>query len=155
MYFFWSFDLPFFLLSWHACYIKGRSLRCSPGQSKAGCCAVMVYVWEGSEREQWCLLHSPPAFSHSLCYPQSNWAFLVLIPGRWVCVCSRTLWVSPTNSPGRLGVSPAAASTPTDVFNQWFEALFPQAGALGYVVCFAPCCSSWSICAGMWDHGVC
>ena len=34
-------------------------------------------------------------------------------------------WVSPTNSPVRLGVSPAAASTPTGVFNQWFEALFP------------------------------
>ena len=42
------------------------------------------------------------------------------------------------NSPVGLGVSPAAASTPTDVFNQKFEALFPQAGALGCVVCFAP-----------------
>ena len=36
------------------------------------------------------------------------------------------------------GVSPAAASTPTGVFNQRFEALFPRAGALGYAVCFAP-----------------
>ena len=26
--------------------------------------------------------------------------------GGWVCVCSRTLWVSAMNSPGRLGVSP-------------------------------------------------
>ena len=42
------------------------------------------------------------------------------------------------NSPVRLGVSPTAASTPTGVFNQWFEALFPQAGALGCEVCFAP-----------------
>ena len=41
-------------------------------------------------------------------------------------------------SPVRLGVSPAAASTPTGVFNQRFEALFPQAGALGCGVCFAP-----------------
>ena len=38
----------------------------------------------------------------------------------------------------RLGVSLAAASTPTGVFNQRFEALFPHAGALGCVVCFAP-----------------
>ena len=38
----------------------------------------------------------------------------------------------------RLGVSPAAASTPTGVFNQRFEALFPCAGALGCVVCSAP-----------------
>ena len=52
---------------------------------------------------------------------------------------SRPLWVSPTNSPVRLGVSPAAAaSTPTGVFNQRFEALFPRAGALGCTVCFAP-----------------
>ena len=42
------------------------------------------------------------------------------------------------NSPVRLGVSPAAASTPMGVFNQRFEALFPGAGALGCEVCFAP-----------------
>ena len=35
----------------------------------------------------------------------------------------------------RLGVSPAAASTPAGVFNQWFEALFPGAGTLGCAVC--------------------
>ena len=38
----------------------------------------------------------------------------------------------------RLGVSPTAASTPTGVLNQRFEALFPRAGALGCKVCFAP-----------------
>ena len=43
--------------------------------------------------------------------------------------------VSPANSPVRLGVSPAAASTPTGIFNQRFEALFPRAGALG---CWSP-----------------
>ena len=36
----------------------------------------------------------------------------------------------------RLGVSPAAASTPTGVFNQRFEALFPCTGTLG---CGAVC----------------
>ena len=40
------------------------------------------------------------------------------------------------NSPVRLGVSPAAPSTPTGVFNQWFEALFPHTGTLGCKVCF-------------------
>ena len=38
------------------------------------------------------------------------------------------------NSPVRLGVSPATASTPTGVFNQRFEALFPRADC---AVCFA------------------
>ena len=51
---------------------------------------------------------------------------------------SRTLWVSPANSPVRLGVSPAAVSSPMGVFTQRFEALFPCAGALGCMVCFAP-----------------
>ena len=45
--------------------------------------------------------------------------------GGWVCVHSRPLWISPTNSPVRLGVSPTVASTHTGVFYQWFEALFP------------------------------
>ena len=41
----------------------------------------------GAEREQWCLLCSLPVFSHSLHYPQSNWALLVLIP-KCVGVCA-------------------------------------------------------------------
>ena len=93
-------------------------------------------VGEGSYREQWRLLHSLLVFSHSLHYPQSNWAPLVLIP-EWVGLCT-LLWVSPTTSPVRLGVSPAAASTPMGVFNQRFEALFPHAGDLGCMVCFVP-----------------
>ena len=59
-------------------------------------------------------------------------------PCGWACAHSRPLWVSPTTSPVRLGVSPAVAPTPTGVFNQRFEALFPQAVALGCGVCFAP-----------------
>ena len=91
----------------------------------------------GTEREQWLLLHSPLDFSDSLCYPQSNWAPLVLVP-EWACAHSRPLWVSPMTSPVRLGVSPAAAPTPMGVFSQRFEALFPRAGALGYAVFFPP-----------------
>ena len=56
--------------------------------------------------------------------------------------------------PVRLVVSPAAAPTPMCVFNQRFEALFPQAGALGWVVCFAPCHLSWFIYTRMWGRGV-
>ena len=41
------------------------------------------------------------------------------------------------NSSVRLGVSSATASTPTGVFNQRFEALFPRTGTLSCVVCFA------------------
>ena len=51
-------------------------------------------------------------------------------------------------------VSPAAAPTPTGVFNQRFEALFPHTGALGYMVCFAPHRSSRFICARTWGQEV-
>ena len=50
--------------------------------------------------------------------------FWCWFPCGWVCVHSRTLWVSPANSPVSLGVSPTAASSPTGVFSWRFEALF-------------------------------
>ena len=39
---------------------------------------------------------------------------------------------------------------PPRVFSIRFEALFPCTGALGCVVCFAPCCLSRFICARVW-----
>ena len=78
--------------------------------------------------------------------------FWCCFPGGWFCVSSRTLWLFPTNSTVSLGVYPAA-SILTGVFNQRFEALFPQAGALGCLVCFAPplfllVCLCWNM--GRW-----
>ena len=129
----WAFF--FFFLSRCACYIKGWSLRCSPGWGNTVRCAVTLYVGEGPRGNSgacstlcWFSVTSP--ITHNQIGP-----FWCCFPSGWVCVYSRTLWVSPTTSPVRLGVSPAAASTPTGVFNQWFEALFPCAGALGCVVC--------------------
>ena len=92
----------------------------------------------GAEREQWCPLPSPPdlvtpSATHNQTGPLWCW-----FTSGWACAHSRPLWVSPATSPVRLGVSPAAAPTPTGVFNQRFEALFPQAGALGWAVCLAP-----------------
>ena len=55
----------------------------------------------------------------------------------------------------RLGVSPAAASTPTGVFSQRFEALFPRAGALGCGSVLLPSCSNRFIHTRTWDHPVC
>ena len=56
--------------------------------------------------------------------------------------------VSRMNSPVRLGVSPAAASTPMGIFSQRFEALFPHAGTLGCLVYppvhQPPCCHASS-----------
>ena len=49
----------------------------------------------------------------------------------WACAHSRPLWVSPMTFPVRLGVSPAAAPTPTGIFTQRFEALFPPCWSPG------------------------
>ena len=81
----------------------------------------------GAEREQWHLLHSLLDFSHCLHYPQSSWAPLVLVP-EWVGLCTLLAPVGLSkdlSSPVRLGVSPAAAPTPTGIFSQRFKALFP------------------------------
>ena len=80
-----------------------------------------------------CWIAVTPSATHNQIGP-----FWCLFPSWWVCVRSRPLWVSPTNSPVRLRVSPAGASPPTGVFNQRFEALFPRAGALCCAVCFTP-----------------
>ena len=45
--------------------------------------------------------------------------FWCWFPGGWVCAHSRTLWVSPSNSPLRIGISLAAA-TPTGFYHQRF-----------------------------------
>ena len=127
-----------FFLSWRVCYLKGRSLRCSPGWGYAGCCTVTLYLGEGPRRSNGTCstLHWIPATpSATLNQIGPLWCWS---PSGLACAHSRPLWVCPTTSPVRLGVSPAATPTPTGVFNQRFEVLFPRAGALGCVVCLAP-----------------
>ena len=109
-----------------------------PRWGNAGLCAVALYVREGPRGSNGacstlCRLPVTPSTTHNQIGPFWCW-----FPSGWVCVCSRALWISPTSSPMRLGVSPAAAPTPTGVFNQRFEALFPRAGALSCTVGFAP-----------------
>ena len=115
-----------------------ESLRCSPGPGTAGRCTVTLYVGEGLRGSNGICspLHRISVFlstTHNQTGPLWCW-----FPSGWACAHPRSLWVSPTTSPVRLEVSPAAAPTPMGVFSQRFEALFPRAGALGCAVCFAP-----------------
>ena len=133
-----SFIGAIFFLSWCTCYIKGQSLRCSLGRGNAGGCAVTLYVGEGPRGSNGasstlCWISVTPSATHNQIGPLWCW-----FPSGWACACSRPLWVSPRNSPVRLGVSPAATSTPTGVFTQKFETLFPCARALCFVVCLVP-----------------
>ena len=115
---------------------------------------MTLSVGEGSKREQCRLLSSLPVFSHFPSTHNQIGPFWCLFQGDWACVHSRTLWVSPMNSPVRLGVSPTVASTPTGVFNQRFEALFPHSGALGCGSVSLPSCSFHFVCMQKWDHRV-
>ena len=67
-----SFMGHIFFVSAHLFQGKGQSLRYLPGQGTPHCCVVMLYMGEGSKREQCHLLVSRRAFSHFLCYPQAN-----------------------------------------------------------------------------------
>ena len=122
------------------------------GAGNAGCCAVMLYVGEGPRGSNGTrsTLHRISIF-HSATHNQTGplWCWF---PSRWACAHSRPLWVSPTTSPVRLGVSPAATPTPMGVFNQRFEALFPPAGALGYLSALLPTVCLVYLCAnvGLW-----
>ena len=85
----------------------------------------MLYVGEGlrGSNDARSTLHQisvTPSATHNQIGPLWCW-----FPSGWACAHSRPLWVSPTTSPVRLGVSPAAAPIPTGVFTQRFEALFP------------------------------
>ena len=100
---------------------------------------MTLYVGEGPRgsngaRSTLCRISVTPSATHNQIGPLWCW-----FPSGWACAHSRPLWVSPTTSPVRLGVSPAAAPTPTGVFSQRFEALFRCAGALVPALC--PCLS--------------
>ena len=114
---------------------KGQSLRCSPGQGNPRHCSVTLYVGEGTERDQCCLLCSLQVFSHFPHHPQANWALLVLIPG-WVGLC---MFWAPVGLSNELSCEAGSFShcrlNPTGVFSQTFESLFPSAGTLGCRVC--------------------
>ena len=108
-----------------------------PGRGNVGRCTVMLYLGEGPRGSSaaYSTLHwvsITPSATHNQIGPLLCW-----FPSGWACARPRPLCVCPTTSPVRLGVSPAATSTPTGVFNQRFEALFPRTGTLGYMVCFA------------------
>ena len=75
---------PLLFLSQRICYIvRARALGVHQHGATQVTTQVTLYMGEGSEKEQCHLLCSLPVFSHFPCYPQSNWALLVLIP-RWV-----------------------------------------------------------------------
>ena len=120
-----SFIWAFFFWSRYACYVvRGRALGVHQGRA-----THITALW-------CCMLERGPrgnsAACSSLCqysvtFPATHnqtgpfWCWFL---DGWACVRSRTLWVSPADSPVRLGVSPTATSIPTGVFSQRFLRLY-------------------------------
>ena len=143
----WSvFSFGPFFLSWCTCYIKGWNLRCSPGWGNPSHCVVKLYVGEG---QRW---------NSATCSAHCNFQSLFLLPtsklghsgadspGRWVCVYSRTLWVSPMNSPMRF-------LNPHRFFqSEVLRLYFPTLGPWVAQSVSLPSCSSWFISTQMWDR---
>ena len=97
---------------------KGQSLRYLPGRA-THVSALWGYMWgRGLRGNNATFLALCLSVTSSATHKQVGpfWCWFL---GGWVCVHSRTLWVSPTNFPVRLGVSPAA-TTPTGFYCQRF-----------------------------------
>ena len=100
---------------------------------------MMLYVGEGSKREQCHQFNSLVAFSHSCCYSQANQALLVLISrevGGFVYVlgpCGSLQW---TLLWGWEFLPPPQPSQFFSVIG--FEDLFPHNGMMGHAVCLTP-----------------
>ena len=112
---------------------------------------MTLYVGEGLRGSKGaCLTLLRISVFHSDTHNQTGplWCWF---PIGWACAHSRPLWVSPTTSPVKLGVSLAAAPTPTGAFNQRFEALFPPSWSPGLcgLLCSPPFVRF--ICVQMWD----
>ena len=116
---------PYFFIVVHLLCCKGQSLRyCQGGATQVTelWCCLWGRGQRGNNPTRWAL--TPLSVISPATHKQIG-LFWCWFPGGWICVCSRTLWVSPTNSPVRLGVSPTEA-TPTDFYSQRFWGfLFP------------------------------
>ena len=93
---------------------------------------------------------SPHFLSLPLLCTSSLCLFRYWFLGEWACVHSRTLWVSPTTPPLRLGVY-SAASTPRSFFSQRFWGFCPvlQPWVARYFSLSS--FSSWFIRMQIWD----
>ena len=132
--FIWAVFLP-----GHACYIVRDGVSCiyQGGATQVG---VLWYcMWGRGLRgnSATCLALGCLSVTSPTTHKQIG-SFWCWFPGGWACVCSKTLWVSPMNSPVRLGVSPAPSNLSQRFSVRGFEALFPHTGTLDCAVCLAP-----------------
>ena len=116
----------------------------------------MLYVGKGPRGSNGTrsTLHRTPIF-HSATHNQTGplWCWF---PSGWACAHSRSLWVSPTTSPVRLGVSPAAAPTPTGRFQSEVWGFISRSWSPGLhsLLCSLPAVSPVYLCANVGPQGL-
>ena len=94
---------------------------------------------------------SGPTFSHFQAIDKQSGLFWCWFLGRWACVHSETLWVSPINSPVRLGVFSATTTSIGFYIQRFWGFSFPVLDPWVVLSLWLPSCSSQLICIWMWD----
>ena len=149
-----SFGPDFFVLV-HLLLVRGEALGIRQGGAthvtELWCC---MWGWGPRENNGTCSALSWLSDTSPTTHKQTR-PFWCWFPGGWVCVHSRTLWVSPMNSLVRLGVSPAT-TTPRGFDNLRFWSFIspcwnPQLHSLSHSPVVPPglsthkCGTAWSI----------
>ena len=140
----WYLIWAMFLILVHLLHCKGQSLTMYvPERGNPHLCIVVLYVREGSEREQCHLLGSPPPFSYFPCFSQVNWALSCAAVAQIHRLLGWCMFLGSMGPSSRLSCEAGSflplPPQPPQVFSvRGFEALFPCAGTLGCVVCLAP-----------------
>ena len=138
---FWSvlsFGLYFFVLV-NVFHCKGRSLRYSLRRA-THLAALWGWMWGRGVRGNSATC-SLLAFSHIRCYPQANWALLVLIPwvGGWVVLC---MFWNPMGFSNKLsckvGSFPHHCKPHRFLQPEVLRRYFPVLETLGCATCIAP-----------------
>ena len=125
-----------------------------PGQYSHHC-VLVLYVGQGPRGSNGtcttvCRISVTPSATHNQIGP----LWCLFLSG-WACALSRPLWVSPANSPVRLGVSLAATTTPRVYSIRGLRLHFPTLEPSVAWSASLPHCSSWFIYVRMWAHRVC
>ena len=140
--------------------MRGRALGIHQGWATLFA-VLWCYLWGRGQRRNnatysvLLLLSITSLASHKWFVPFRCW-----FAGRWVCTQFRTLWVSPTYSSVRLGVSPTA-TIPTDLFHNQLFCIFSilrwNPGFLdpSHSPAFSRACLSANVGLPMWSASHC
>ena len=139
----------FFFASAHLLRSKGRSLGYLPGRGNTSLCCDAISVG-GAQEGTLPFAQLSASFQSFPHYHKQIGPFWCWFLGGWFCVCSRTLWVSPANSPVRLGVFSCCLNSHRFFQSEALRLYFSRLETWVVQSVSLPICSSWFIHTQMW-----